>query len=53
MPPARKQASKHAPKRKIRYGVLGLGHRETIRHSGFESDYEELDGEEKLWKKVA
>ena len=37
----------------VRFGVLGLGHRETIRYSGFEQDYEELDGVEKLWKKVA
>ena len=37
----------------VRFGVLGLGHRETIRYSGFEQDYEELDGLEKLWKKVA
>jgi chemotaxis protein methyltransferase CheR len=37
----------------VRFGVLGLGHRETIRYSGFEHDYEELDGLEKLWKKVA
>jgi chemotaxis protein methyltransferase CheR len=37
----------------VRFGVLGLGHRETIRYSGFEADYEELDGVEKLWKKVA
>jgi len=37
----------------IRFGVLGLGHKETIRYSGLENDYEELDGAEKLWKKVA
>ena len=37
----------------VRFGVLGLGHKETIRYSGFEQDYEELDGREKLWRKVA
>jgi len=37
----------------IRFGVLGLGNKETLRYSGFENDYEELDGAEKLWKKVA
>ena len=37
----------------VRFGVLGLGNRETIRYSGFEQEYEELDGVEKLWKKVA
>ena len=37
----------------IRFGVLGLGHKEMLRYSGLENDYEELDGAEKLWKKVA
>ena len=37
----------------IRFGVLALGHKETIRYSGFEDRYEELDGVEKLWKKNA
>ena len=37
----------------VRFGVLGLGHKETIRNSGFENEYEELDGAEKLWRKVA
>lgn len=36
----------------IRFGVLALGHKETIRYSGFEDRYEELDGVEKLWKKT-
>ena len=35
-----------------RFGVLALGHKETIRYSGFEDRYEELDVAEKLWKKV-
>jgi chemotaxis protein methyltransferase CheR len=37
----------------IRFGALGLGHKETIRYSGFEDRYEELDAVEKLWKKIA
>jgi chemotaxis protein methyltransferase CheR len=37
----------------IRFGVLALGHKETIRYSGFEDRYEELDGVEKLWRKIA
>jgi chemotaxis protein methyltransferase CheR len=37
----------------IRFGVLALGHKETIRYSGFEDRYEELDGLEKLWRKIA
>ena len=37
----------------IRFGVLALGHKETIRYSGFENRYEELDGVEKLWRRVA
>jgi chemotaxis protein methyltransferase CheR len=36
----------------IRFGVLALGHKETIRYSGFEDRYEELDGLEKLWRKI-
>jgi chemotaxis protein methyltransferase CheR len=36
----------------IRFGVLALGHKETIRYSGFEDRYEELDRVEKLWKKT-
>jgi chemotaxis protein methyltransferase CheR len=37
----------------IRFGVLALGHKETIRYSGFVDRYEELDGVEKLWRKIA
>lgn len=37
----------------IRFGVLALGHKETIRYSGFEDRYEGLDGVEKLWRKIA
>jgi chemotaxis protein methyltransferase CheR len=34
-------------------GVLGLGHKETLRYSTLADRYEELDGEEKLFRKVA
>jgi chemotaxis protein methyltransferase CheR len=34
-------------------GVLGLGHKETLRYSALADRYEELDGEEKLFRKVA
>ena len=36
----------------VRFGVLALGHKETVRLSGQASRYEELDAQEKLWKKV-
>ena len=36
-----------------RFGVLGLGQKETIRLSGFTGSYEELDAQAKLWRKVA
>jgi chemotaxis protein methyltransferase CheR len=35
-----------------RFGILALGHRESIRFTGFESCYEELDAQEKLYRKV-
>jgi chemotaxis protein methyltransferase CheR len=34
------------------FGVLALGQKETIRFSPHENDYEELDAEERLYKKV-
>jgi chemotaxis protein methyltransferase CheR len=34
------------------FGVLGLGHKESIRFSPFEESYEELDAGEKLYRKV-
>jgi len=37
----------------VRYGVLGLGHKETIRYSSLVDRYEELDALEKLFRKVA
>ena len=35
-----------------RFGVLALGHKETIKFSGHEECYEELDAAEKLYRKV-
>jgi chemotaxis protein methyltransferase CheR len=35
-----------------RFGILALGHKESIRFSGFEQYYEELDPLEKLYRKV-
>jgi chemotaxis protein methyltransferase CheR len=35
-----------------RFGVLALGHKESIRFTGIESAYEELDPLEKLYRKV-
>ena len=34
------------------FGVLALGHKESIRFTGHESRYEELDAREKLYRKV-
>ena len=36
-----------------RFGVLALGHKESIRFSPFEDSYEELDPHEKLYRKTA
>ena len=35
-----------------RFGILALGHKESIRFSGFEQYYEELDPAEKLYRKM-
>jgi chemotaxis protein methyltransferase CheR len=35
-----------------RFGVLGVGHKESIRFTGFEDCYEELDAQEKLYRRV-
>ena len=35
-----------------RFGILALGHKESIRFTGFEDRYEELDAAEKLYRKV-
>jgi chemotaxis protein methyltransferase CheR len=36
----------------VTFGVLGLGHKESIRFSPHEKGYEELDASEKLYRKV-
>jgi chemotaxis protein methyltransferase CheR len=35
------------------FGVLGLGHKESIRFSPYEDHYEELDPNEKLYRRIA
>ena len=34
------------------YGYLGLGSKETLRFTGFEDEYEQLDGREKIYRKI-
>jgi chemotaxis protein methyltransferase CheR len=34
------------------FGVLGLGHKESISFSPHEENYEELDAREKLYRKI-
>ena len=36
----------------VTFGVLGLGHKESIRFSPHEKGYEELDAREKLYRKI-
>ena len=36
----------------VTFGVLGLGHKESIRFSPRETGYEELDPSEKLYRKI-
>jgi chemotaxis protein methyltransferase CheR len=35
-----------------RFGILALGHKESIRFTGFEDFYEELDAYEKLYRRI-
>jgi chemotaxis protein methyltransferase CheR len=35
-----------------RFGILALGHKESIRFTGFEQAYEELDANERLFRKI-
>jgi len=35
-----------------RYGILVLGHKESIRFTSFEECYEELDGQERIYRRV-
>jgi chemotaxis protein methyltransferase CheR len=37
----------------VTFGVLGLGHKESIRFSPYEKAYAELDANEKLYRKIA
>jgi chemotaxis protein methyltransferase CheR len=37
----------------VRFGVLALGHKETIRFSSAADQYEELDLRERIWRKAA
>jgi chemotaxis protein methyltransferase CheR len=36
----------------VRFGVLALGHKETLRFTRFADAYEELDADERLYRKV-
>ena len=36
----------------VTFGVLGLGHKESIRFSPHDESYEELDAREKLYRKI-
>ena len=35
-----------------RFGILALGHKESIRSTAVEHDYEELDAAEKLYRRI-
>lgn len=37
----------------VRFGILGLGHKETIRFTSHADDYAELDAQEKLYRRLA
>jgi chemotaxis protein methyltransferase CheR len=37
----------------VPFGILGLGHKETIRFSSLAGDYDELDDKERLYRKVS
>ena len=37
----------------VNFGILALGHKETIKLSGHAARYEDVDGIEKIWRKVA
>jgi chemotaxis protein methyltransferase CheR len=34
------------------FGVLALGHKESIRFTPYEGAFEELDGQERLYRKI-
>jgi hypothetical protein len=37
----------------VRFGVLALGHKESIRFTSLAGSYEEVDQHEKVYRKVA
>jgi len=37
----------------VMFGILGLGHKETLRFTAFEEAYEELDAEQRIYRRVA
>ncbi|HZT65967.1 MAG TPA: protein-glutamate O-methyltransferase CheR [Acidimicrobiales bacterium] len=37
----------------VRFGVLALGHKESLRFTSHTDDYEEVDGREKLWRRIS
>lgn len=37
----------------VRFGILALGHKESIRFTSYAESYEEIDGHEKLYRRVA
>ena len=37
----------------VRFGILALGHKESIRFTTHADDYAELDGQEKLYRRLA
>ena len=36
-----------------RFGILALGHKESISFTGFADRYEEIDAEERIYRKVS
>ena len=51
-PPLQEHVHRHFYESLAMFGVLALGQKETIRFSPHESAFEELDAEERLYKKV-
>ena len=35
-----------------RFGILALGHKESVRFTGYEDRYEEIDAREKLYRRI-
>ena len=36
----------------VRFGILALGHKESVRFTDFEDSYEEIDGHEKIYRRL-